>query len=293
MGTKYSSQSTSGYNASPPADDGSTTEANKTKWSTILTKLTDILKTFTEAVNTELVEHFDVGPISKSTAYTTTAAENMQTIEVSGTTTITLGAASSMGAGYIVTIKNTSSSTVTVARSGADTIDGATSVSLDAQYDAITVQVNASTDGYWVTARDDPSITLPLPYSSMTFSNNIVAGDIAPDAIGSSEIAAGAVGTSEIAADSVGDSEVSWTATSTSTSFANGNTDIPVGLYMFSGCGSGVVYLEVYDQAASSWVILATLNSQGACAFSDGGNNMVRIRNASGSSQTVYYHKFA
>ena len=194
MGSPYTSKSSSGYNASPPSDDASATEANKIKWSTIKTKLPDVLKTFIEAINTALVEHFDRGPISKATAFTTTAAENDQTIEVSGTTTITLGATASMGAGYVVTIKNVDSNTVTVARSGSDTIDGATSVSLDAQWDSITVQVNIAEDGYLVIARDDPSITLPLPYSSMTFSNNIVAGDIATDAVGEAELSA-AIGT--------------------------------------------------------------------------------------------------
>ena len=160
MGTKYSSQSSSGYSASPPADDGSTTEANKVKWSTVRTKLTDVLKTFTEAVNTDLVEHFDVGPISKSSAFTTTAAENMQTIEVSGTTTITLGSATSMGAGYKATIKNVDASlTTTIARSGSDTIDGATSLTLSSQYDSYTLQVNASTDGYHILSNVDPDIT--------------------------------------------------------------------------------------------------------------------------------------
>ena len=188
MGSKYTTTSSSGYNASPPSDDASATEANKIKWSTIKTKLPDVLKTFIEAVNTKLVTHFDRGPISKATAFTTTAAENDQTIEVSGTTTITLGATATMGAGYIVTIKNVDSNTVTVARSGADTIDGASSVSLDAQWDSITVQVNVAEDGYLVIARDDPSITLPLPYSSMNFSDDIVAGDIAGGAIGEPEI---------------------------------------------------------------------------------------------------------
>ena len=45
MGTKWSTVSVSGYNSSPPSDDGSTTTANEVKWSTIKTKLPDPLKT--------------------------------------------------------------------------------------------------------------------------------------------------------------------------------------------------------------------------------------------------------
>ena len=54
----YVSQSSSGYNSSPPADDGTQSEANRTKWSTVLTKLTNVLKTFAEAINTQLVSSF-------------------------------------------------------------------------------------------------------------------------------------------------------------------------------------------------------------------------------------------
>ena len=54
----YVSQSISGYNASAPADDGSETEANRIKWSTIKTKLPDPIKTLAEAINTQLVTAF-------------------------------------------------------------------------------------------------------------------------------------------------------------------------------------------------------------------------------------------
>lgn len=51
----YSSVSITGYNASPPPDDGSQTEANKVCWSKIKTKLTDPLKTGLESINSQLV----------------------------------------------------------------------------------------------------------------------------------------------------------------------------------------------------------------------------------------------
>lgn len=169
MGSPYTSKSSSGYNASPPSDDSSATEANKIKWSTIKTKLPDVLKTFIEAINTALVEHFDRGPISKATDFTTTAAENDQTIEVSGTTTITLGAAASMGAGYVVTIKNLDSSlTTTIARSGSDTIDGATSLSMPDQYDSYVFQVNLAADGYHVLSRIGGSVALAAEATTVT-----------------------------------------------------------------------------------------------------------------------------
>lgn len=47
----YSKPSISGYNASPPADDGSEVAANEIKWATHKDKLGDPLKTYADAVN--------------------------------------------------------------------------------------------------------------------------------------------------------------------------------------------------------------------------------------------------
>lgn len=47
----YSSVTVSGYNASPPTDDGATTEANQITWAKIKTKLADPLKTALESIN--------------------------------------------------------------------------------------------------------------------------------------------------------------------------------------------------------------------------------------------------
>ena len=55
----YSTQSSVGYNASPPADDGSEVATNKIEWDAkIRAKLTDVLKTFIELVDTTLVTSF-------------------------------------------------------------------------------------------------------------------------------------------------------------------------------------------------------------------------------------------
>lgn len=51
----YTTQSASGYNASPPADDGSAVAANLVSWANLRTKLTDVLKTFIETVNSAIV----------------------------------------------------------------------------------------------------------------------------------------------------------------------------------------------------------------------------------------------
>ena len=55
MGTKYTSQSATGYNASPPSDDGTAVSSNEIKWSFIKEKLADSVKDLADDINTELV----------------------------------------------------------------------------------------------------------------------------------------------------------------------------------------------------------------------------------------------
>lgn len=58
MANPYTSQAISGYNTSPPADDGTQISANQIKWSNHKTKLADPIKTLAEAINTELTTAF-------------------------------------------------------------------------------------------------------------------------------------------------------------------------------------------------------------------------------------------
>lgn len=125
MGQKYSSQSSSGYNTSPPPDDGSTTAANKITWATIKSKLSDVLKTFVEAVNSQLVTALDYSATSTSISYTTTAADHQKPIQATGTITISLGDATTMAAGYQAEVFNSGTGLVTVTPiTGTDTLNG-------------------------------------------------------------------------------------------------------------------------------------------------------------------------
>lgn len=83
---------------------------------------------------------------TKTTSYTVTSSDTVVFADAtSGNVTITLPAASGL-TGYRFYVKRIdgSSNTVTIARSGSDTIDGNTSCTLDLQYTAIGVVSNGS-----------------------------------------------------------------------------------------------------------------------------------------------------
>lgn len=151
MGSKYTTQSSSGYNASPPSDDGATTEANKVKWSTIKTKLTDTLKTFAESINSALVTALDHSARSVTISDTAVASDNERVIEVkTSSVNITLSDAATMAAGYMVTVANKSAGSITVSlATSTDTIDGATNTTQTINpNDVRKYIVNAAANGY-------------------------------------------------------------------------------------------------------------------------------------------------
>jgi len=134
MSNPYTSQSISGYNSSPPSDDGSQNSTNEITWAKHKTKLADPVKTLSEAINTELLSAFASlfgGNISThSTAYTVVAGDRGKFLSVTGTTTITLLDISTAGTGFPIAIVNTGAGTVTVDGDSAETINGAATVSL-------------------------------------------------------------------------------------------------------------------------------------------------------------------
>lgn len=149
MGTKYTTTSSSGYNASPPADDGSAVASNEIRWSYIKEKLSDTLKTFIESVNSKLVTHFDESVLDKGANYSITAAEHKRTINMTAAFTPSLGDAATMGVGFIVTIKNSHTAAITVGRvTSGDTIDGTAADVTLAAGAASAFIVNLGADGY-------------------------------------------------------------------------------------------------------------------------------------------------
>jgi hypothetical protein len=126
MGTKYATIASSGYDSTPPADDGTVSEANKVKWSTIKTKLSGPVKTLADAINTALVTHFDNGPVAYTSNQTLGATHYGKIIQVSGSgVTLSLTDAATLGAGWYCRIVNTdTANAVTIGRAtGGDTIN--------------------------------------------------------------------------------------------------------------------------------------------------------------------------
>jgi hypothetical protein len=152
MGTPYSSVSVSGFNSSPPSDDGTQTDANKVYWATIKTKLADPLNTAAAAINSALVAALAYDGVSKASDYTTVAGDNGRVIEIASTVssavTITLGQVATVGTNYFLSVINLSTISQTIARGGSDTINKSlTSLTLP-PLACVFLQSNASGNGY-------------------------------------------------------------------------------------------------------------------------------------------------
>src|SRR5258708_12526021 len=80
MGTKYSSQSASSYNSSPPPDDGSQVSANKITWAGIKPKLADSVKGMADAINTAVLNWSDFSSVTTTTNLTTDASHHIKTL---------------------------------------------------------------------------------------------------------------------------------------------------------------------------------------------------------------------
>lgn len=153
MGTKYSSNASSGYNSTPPADDGTVSEANKVKYSTIKTKLADPIKTLADTINSELATHFDNGPNNYTTSQTLAAANYNQVNQVSGSgVTLSLTAATTLTAGWYTDIVSTdTTNSVSLSRlSASDTINETSSDITILPLQQLRVIVNAAATGFLV-----------------------------------------------------------------------------------------------------------------------------------------------
>lgn len=168
MGSKYVSQATSGYDSGSPPDDGTQVAANLITWSGVKTKLTNVLKTFAEAINTALVSALDLSARAISVNDTAIASDHWKTLQVTGATTITLSSAASMGAGYEVGVFNAGASTVTVTPGlASDTINNlSASVTIPIKGTMI-FRTNQALTGYNVVAQSNRADSLTLTFGML------------------------------------------------------------------------------------------------------------------------------
>ncbi len=177
----YSKVTVSGYNASPPSDDGTVSAANQLNWSKHIDKIGNPIKTAFDASETATEAAFAaVTPLLKTTTSKTanftvqtspTEAGTIYLVDATaGAITATLPAAATAAAGFAVTIKKVDSSTniVTIDGDGAETIDGATTLTVTAQYAAVTVVSDGSE---WHVGMERPaarSAVLARPSADLT-----------------------------------------------------------------------------------------------------------------------------
>lgn len=151
MANPFTSVTVSGYNTSPPSDDGSAVATNQLQWSKHKTKIGDPLKTAIESINTNALAAFGkrIGTTfeAKSSAYPIVPGDQGKVFSVTGTTTITLPAVADVDDGFPVIIINKGVGTVTVDGNASELIDGDTSLTLAAEEWAI-----LTTDGSTWTA---------------------------------------------------------------------------------------------------------------------------------------------
>lgn len=155
MGSKYTTQASAGYNSSPPSDNGSQTASNLITWAGIKSKLADVLKTFSESINTALVAAFDYSVRQITTSDSTVAGDHMRTVEIASTVTtavtVALGDASTMTNVYRVFVKNSSAVNQTISRAiGGDTIDGIARNLIIPPGACWLFQTNAAANGYLI-----------------------------------------------------------------------------------------------------------------------------------------------
>lgn len=111
MGNPYTAVSVSGYNSSPPSNDGSQTSSNRVDWNTHLTKIGAPLKTAIEGVDTNLTTAFSrifgAAVSVKSANYTVQASDQGSFIGVdTNAVEISLPQASNLGNNFPIGIVN-------------------------------------------------------------------------------------------------------------------------------------------------------------------------------------------
>lgn len=150
MGTKYPGVNISGYNDTPPSDDGQNIPGNEIEWDKHKSKLGDPIKDLAEAMNTAILLHVDESVRDVGAADTALPADHKRTLNVTGAFTVSLDDSANTPAGWIVWVKNSHTAAITVDLVQAtDTLDGVAAGTFTIQPgQSVKFIKNAAANGY-------------------------------------------------------------------------------------------------------------------------------------------------
>jgi hypothetical protein len=149
----YTTQTISGYNASPPSDDGAAESQNEATWSGIKTKIGDPVRTLAQDINTQLITSFAttearLGNLVDSFNYTSALCpyKNLRLLKASASTfTVTADKLALASTSDVQFIAETVSETVDITTSGANGLDTGT-------------EANSTWYHVFVIAKDDSTV---------------------------------------------------------------------------------------------------------------------------------------
>ena len=142
MSNPYSNVTITGYNSSPPPDDGTQIATNQLKWSNTIDKVGGPLKTAIESINTNTLNAFasvfGSTVTVKSADYTVlTSDQGALLVMDTAAQTFTLPAAADAGDNFVLAFANRSGGLMTIDGNSSETINGSTTLILPDNYDAI------------------------------------------------------------------------------------------------------------------------------------------------------------
>lgn len=136
MASPYTQPTLTGYNSSPPADDGSAVASNAVTWAKHIDKIGDPLKLYAQSINTNVAAAFGkmFGNNITTLATTTSVDATYQGKAIVATAAITLNllAAATASTNFMLAVynDNTANADVTIDGNASETINGATTLTL-------------------------------------------------------------------------------------------------------------------------------------------------------------------
>lgn len=150
MSDRYTSQTATGYNATPPPDDGSAVSGNVVEWQKHLDKIGDPIKNLVDSINTALVNHFTRSEAAKTSSYVAATSDFNKVIEMNVSSgTFTLPPLASAEMGWHVTVKNINATECTIDGNASETIDGLTSFTIG-ENKSVTLMANQAENDWMI-----------------------------------------------------------------------------------------------------------------------------------------------